>query len=83
MLFDKMRLDYLFQPIVCGYIPDFLFPGKRIVELDGACHKDRKEQDRARDAALHKAGYKVLRIPSSLIFRDVDRMIQAVQKYLN
>lgn len=81
-LLDKLGIEYEFQPVICGYIPDFLFPAKRkILELDGKVHRSRKLYDQRRDATLRRNGYKVLRVPSSLIFTDVDKLTARIKEF--
>lgn len=52
--------------LVLGFEVDALWPGRRlIVELDGFayhCHRAAFERDRARDAALQAADYRVIRL---------------------
>ena len=82
-LLDSLNIDYEFQAVICGYIPDFFFPEKRrIIELDGRCHRGRKVYDQRRDEIIRKGGYKILRLPSSLIFKNVDRLIELVREFL-
>lgn len=81
---ERTCLEFEFQPVICGYIPDFYFPkhGKRIIELDGKCHDKKKAYDRKRDDILRKAGYKILRVASSRVFYDFDRLRSDVLAFL-
>lgn len=81
-LFDKLKLEYTFQKVVCGYIPDFSFPKKRLIEVDGISHKGREEYDNRKDKVLRKAGYHVLRVAANRIFWDVDRLTVEIQAFL-
>lgn len=81
-LFDKLKLEYTFQKVVCGYIPDFSFPKKRLIEVDGISHKGREEYDNRKDKVLRKAGYQVLRVAANRIFWDVDRLTVEIQAFL-
>jgi len=57
-------LSFRRQYPVAGYITDFACPSARlIVEIDGPVHDtaENRERDDHRDAALAKAGWKVLR----------------------
>lgn len=81
-LFDKLKLEYTFQKVVCGYIPDFSFPKKRLIEVDGNSHKGREEYDNRKDKVLRKAGYHVLRVAANRIFWDVDRLTVEIQAFL-
>jgi very-short-patch-repair endonuclease len=55
------------------FIVDFLArQAKLIVEIDGdAYHASRVQADAARERKLVRAGYVVLRIPASLVERDL------------
>lgn len=41
-----------------------------IVELDGASHEDRAEQDALRTAVLERCGFRVLRFDNELVLTD-------------
>lgn len=83
-LLNDLGVPFEFQKPLCGYFPDFTFEKQKvIIELDGKYHQDRKAQDQRRDRVLKQAGYTVFRVPSSLIFRDVDRLIFKTKKFLN
>lgn len=84
-LLDSLKIRYEFQPVVCGYIPDFLFPnhGRRILEVDGSSHKGRKAYDQRRDEILRKHGHKVLRVRANRIFWDTDLLIHEIKAFLH
>jgi Protein of unknown function (DUF559)/Transcriptional regulator, AbiEi antitoxin len=71
---------------VCEYEVDVLWPAQRlVVELDGyAFHHARKafESDRARDAALQLAGYRVLRVTHRRLVDDPSAVIETVRTLL-
>jgi very-short-patch-repair endonuclease len=55
---------FVFQPRIAGLTPDFAFPGRVLVEVDGFAHHGGRvafEEDRRRDVVLAAAGYVVLR----------------------
>mgnify|MGYP003381457840 CR=1 FL=1 len=63
------------------YIVDFACLAYRlVVEVDGAHHYEpaQAQHDAIRDAALERAGLTVLRLPASLVMRDMDGAMQAV-----
>ncbi|MEI9947700.1 MAG: endonuclease domain-containing protein [Pseudomonadota bacterium] len=64
------RLGVLFRrqvPLLGRFIADFLAPAQRLViEVDGAYHGVRGGADARRDAALERAGYRVVRVNASL-----------------
>jgi very-short-patch-repair endonuclease len=49
-----------------------------IVEVDGAHHLRRGAADARRDAVLGRLGYRVLRIQSRLVMRDLSAVVCAV-----
>jgi very-short-patch-repair endonuclease len=59
------RLGVVFRPqvpLLGLFIADFLAPAQRLViEVDGAYHGEHARADARRDAALERAGYRVLR----------------------
>ena len=71
---------------VCDYEVDALWPVQRlVVELDGyAFHHARKafESDRARDAALQLAGYRVLRVTHRRLVEDSSSVIESIRRLL-
>lgn len=70
-----------FQPIVHGYIPDFLHRGRKIiVELDGAPHftEDGRRRDKQRTRHLTRKGYWVIRFPNSEVAKHPQRVLAAI-----
>jgi hypothetical protein len=71
---------------VCDYEVDALWPAPRlVVELDGyAFHHTRKnfESDRARDAALQLAGYRVLRVTHRRLLEEPNAVVEAIRQLL-
>ncbi|HEX7453712.1 MAG TPA: DUF559 domain-containing protein, partial [Polyangiaceae bacterium] len=63
------RLGVVFRrqvPLLGRFIGDFLAPAQRLViEVDGAHHAERGRADARRDAALKRAGYRVVRVEAS------------------
>jgi guanylate kinase len=60
------------------YIVDFYAPKLRlVVEVDGGYHRLRKSADARRDRELHRAGYRVLRLPATLV---VERLAAALER---
>ena len=71
---------------VAGFVVDALWPSERlVVELDGfAFHRTRQafERDRARDAALQLAGYRVLRLTFRRVTREPTAVVRAIRELL-
>jgi Protein of unknown function (DUF559) len=76
----------LVNHMVCGFEVDAVWAEPRlVVELDGyEFHRTRRafEHDRARDAALQLAGYRVLRFTQRRIEREPDAVAAAVRSML-
>jgi very-short-patch-repair endonuclease len=80
------RLGAVFRrqaPLLGRFIADFLAPTQRLViEVDGAYHRERARADARRDAALQRAGYRVLRMPASLVASDIEGALAAIRAAL-
>jgi len=67
-------------PLLGRYIVDFCAPSVRlVVEVDGACHADRRAADARRDAALELAGFRVLRVEADFVLRDLAAVVALVR----
>jgi very-short-patch-repair endonuclease len=81
------RLGIVFRrqvPLLGRFIADFLAPAQRLViEVDGAYHREREHTDARRDAALERAGYRVVRIEASLVVSDVERALEQIRAALS
>jgi very-short-patch-repair endonuclease len=75
------------QARMLGYTVDFLWPAERVVvEVDGfGPHRTRMrfETDRARDAALLAAGYRVLRFTWRQLLHEPELVIARVAAVLS
>lgn len=69
----KLGTAFRKQAVLCGrYVVDFFAPEKRlVVEIDGSFHQLTRRADGRRDAALQRAGYRVLRLEVALVMRDL------------
>jgi len=63
------------------FIADFFVASRRLViELDGESHRERREQDRARDRYLASTyGVRVLRIDAALVERELRAALAIVR----
>ena len=81
------RLGVVFRrqvPLLGRFIADFLAPAPRLViEVDGAYHAERTRADTRRDAALVRAGYRVLRLEAALVARDIERVLEQIRAELS
>ncbi|MES1173191.1 MAG: DUF559 domain-containing protein [Myxococcales bacterium] len=65
------------------FIVDVLAPAQRLViEVDGAYHVARGRADSRRDAALERAGYRVVRLSTSLIASDISGALALIRAAL-
>ncbi len=70
-------------PVLGRFIADFLAPAQRLViEVDGAYHSERERGDARRDAALERAGYRVIRVEASLVVSDIERALPQIRAAL-
>jgi leucyl-tRNA synthetase len=80
------RLGVVFRrhvPLLGRFIADFLASAERLViEVDGVYHAERGRSDTRRDAALERAGYRVVRIEASLVVSDIERALSAIRAAL-
>lgn len=87
LLFSALRgkrlgVSFRRQQVVLGfYIVDFLArSAKLVVEVDGdAYHETRTSADAARERKLVRAGYTVVRVPASLVGRNLPRAVEIVR----
>jgi very-short-patch-repair endonuclease len=77
------RLGVVFRrqvPLLGRFIADFLAPAQRLViEVDGAYHGERGRADARRDAALERAGYRVIRVDASLVVSDIESALAGIR----
>ncbi|MFM4862285.1 endonuclease domain-containing protein [Aeromonas media] len=76
------QLTLEMQVKVANYRFDFLANGRQVIEVDSAtyhCSPDQVERDRIRDEFSRRNGYKVLRIPASIVFHTPDEAVRRVK----
>ena len=70
-------------PLLGRFIADFLAPAQRLViEVGGEYHVERARADARRDAALERAGYRVVRLSTSLIASDISGALAVIRAAL-
>jgi len=70
-------------PLLGRFIADFYAPAQRlVVEVDGEYHAEHARSDARRDAALVRAGCRVLRLETSLIASDIERALSLIRASL-
>ena len=81
LLWERLRrkrlgVKFRRQAPIGGYIADFWCPKlKLVVEVDGSCHRKRRERDRARDKQLSRAGVQTVRIPAWRVLEEPDEVV--------
>jgi very-short-patch-repair endonuclease len=53
-----------------------------VAEVDGAIHARQRSADARRDRCLVRLGYRVLRIPASLVMKDIPSAVALVRTAL-
>lgn len=79
------QLTLEMQVSIGNYRFDFIVNGRQIIEVDGATYHsspDQVERDRIRDEFSRQNGYKVLRIPASIVFHTPDEAVRRVKAVL-
>jgi len=89
LLWDRLKgsafgTRFYSQHMLHGYIVDFWAPARKLViEVDGARHRSRKEQDSQRDQVLHAHGVEVLRFPAQLMYADLNFVLDRIREKLS
>ena len=80
----QLGVTFRGQVVIGSFIADVVAPQARlIIEVDGdAYHAARSGADERRDEKLRRMGYRVLRIPASLVERDVEAAVEMVRAAL-
>ena len=80
---SKLGVAFRRQVVISRFIADFVCCSRRlVVEVDGGAHAARGQLDAQRDAALGRAGYRVLRVPASLVASDLPAAVALVRAAL-
>ena len=70
-------------PVGNRFIADFCAPSiKLIVEVDGGYHARRRTADASRDRKLARLGYRVVRLDTALVLRDLAGAVAVVRAAL-
>jgi len=76
---SQLGVRFRRQVVLQGYIVDFFAPAARlVVEVDGAHHSRQRGADARRDRALTAAGFRVLRLPASLVTGNLTATLQLI-----
>lgn len=71
-LLKRAKIPFEFQPVVYGFIPDFLVSDLLVVEVDGGYHKSPSQikKDAHRSSILIGKGYRVTRFSNDAVFSN-------------
>lgn len=80
---NALGVKFRRQAVMFGWIADFWCPERKlVVELDGSFHQGRAAKDAARDRAMLRSGVRTLRIPSRMVFEDIDEVVRRIRHAL-
>jgi very-short-patch-repair endonuclease len=78
---QQLGVPFRRQVVLLRYIVDFYACSVRlIVEVDGPWHREHVRADARRDAALQRAGYRVLRLTDELVTRELPVALERVRQ---
>jgi very-short-patch-repair endonuclease len=76
---SKSGFAFRRQLVIGESIVDFACTKVRlVVEVDGGCHEGRARHDGARDRALEKLGWHVMRVSDDDVFADLDAVVALI-----
>jgi very-short-patch-repair endonuclease len=80
---SRLGVRFRRQVVLGGYIVDFFAEAQRlVVEVDGAQHALRRNADKRRDRALASLGLRVLRLPTTVVTRELPLALQLIAQAL-
>ncbi len=76
---SKTGFAFRRQLVIGPFIVDFACTKARlVVEVDGASHEGRERHDDARDRALERLGWRVLRVQERDVVSDIDAVVNRI-----
>jgi len=80
---SRLGVAFRRQLVIGRFIADFACPAARVVvEVDGGVHLARARLDAHRDVLLRRAGWRVLRIPASLVTSNIAAAVALIRAAL-
>ena len=79
----QLGVKVLRQYIIGDFIVDFLLTeNKLVIEVDGAYHAERQqiEDDKQREEALNRMGYRVIRFTNEDVLYDTNKVLDNITK---
>ncbi|MBV8908878.1 MAG: DUF559 domain-containing protein [Sphingomonas sp.] len=81
MRLKRGELRFRKQHAIGPFVADFYCPAARmVIEIDGATHDEREDQDSRRDAYMASLGLTVVRIPASEVLADPDGVADGIYR---
>jgi len=81
---EQLGVRFRRQAQVFGWIADFYCPSRKLViEIDGYSHIGREHEDRRRDTALRRYGYRTLRVPAVEVYRKLPAVVRRIREALD
>lgn len=75
------ELRFRKQHAIGPFVADFYCPATRmVIEVDGAAHDERQEQDCGRDTYMASLGLTVVRIPAAEVLADPDGVADGIYR---
>ena len=72
-------LHFRRQQVIAGYIIDFYCASAKLaIEIDGASHLHRTEDDAVRDRALSEMGIRTLRVSNDEVDQNLDGVLRKI-----
>lgn len=79
----QLGVQFRRQYVIGRFIVDFAAPSERlVVEVDGGYHERRSGSVARREAALRRAGWRVLRLPAALVEQRLEDAVAPVEEAL-
>ena len=78
----RMRgLKFRRQEPIGRYIVDFVcYEAHLVIELDGACHASKLDDDRLRDSWLEEQGFRVIRVLDNEVLINTQGVLEVIDK---
>ena len=77
-LLEINNIKFEYQYPIGPYFADFMVNNSLVLEIDGPYHD--KRHDDTKDKYLKKMGYRVMRVPLTILFHSPQALIKEIQK---
>jgi len=79
-ILESAGINFKFQFPIGPYRADFLIAGFLVLEIDGPQHLKSGKKDDARDKYMRTMGYKIIRVPLSILCACPEAVIEEIQE---